>query len=152
MTEDYKDLFYLEELPDYKVASDYPDVRGWDVVDAGNRTIGKVTNLVVSKKDERVVYLDVEVDNALIEACYDTRQAPAGGGERGLLTEVEDHLIIPVEMVSLDEDREKVVTGRIGYNTFAGARRFRKGAAIDRGYEAALLRHYRGEDTTGVGP
>ena len=152
MADDNKDLFYLEELSDYKVASDYPDVRGWDVIDADNSTIGNVTNLVVSKKDERVVYLDVEVDKALIEAGY-TQQAPAGGGVHGLLNkEGEDHLIIPVGMVSLDEDRKKVLTDRIDYNTFAGARRFRKGAAIDRGYEAALLRHYRGEDTTGVGP
>jgi hypothetical protein len=29
-----KNLYYLEELSDYKVASEYSDVRGWDVIDA----------------------------------------------------------------------------------------------------------------------
>lgn len=147
MTDDNKDLFYLEELPDYKVASHYSDVRGWDVIDADNRTIGKVTNLLVSKKDERVVYLDVEVDNALIKGGYDTYQAPASDGVHGFLNkDGDDHLIIPVGMVSLNEEGKKVLTEHINYDTFLRARRFPKGTAIDREYELCVLRHYSGDD------
>ncbi len=57
-----KHLFYLNELSDYKVASDDPDVRGWKVKDSDNRVIGKVDNLLVNKNTERVVYLDVVLD------------------------------------------------------------------------------------------
>lgn len=149
MSDNNKDLYYLEELPDYKVASDDPDVRGWDVVDADNRTIGKVTNLLVSKKYERVIYLDVEVDRSLLEACHDTHQPPPSGeGVHGVMDKNgEDHLIVPVGMVSLDEERSKVLTGQIGFTTFARARRFHEGAAIEREYELLLLRLYTGDDT-----
>ncbi len=83
MTKDNKDLFYLEELSDYEVASDYSDVRGWNVIDADKRTIGKVTNLLVSKKEERVVYLDVEVDTTLLQVGYETFQTPVSEGVHG---------------------------------------------------------------------
>lgn len=142
-----KDLFYLEELPDYEVASDYSDVRGWDVVDAIGRTVGRVTNLLVSKKNERTVYLDVEVDRDLLKAGYDTFQVPASTGVHGFTKDGEDHLIIPVNMVSLDEDRKKVLTDRIDYETFSSVRRFQKGAAIDPDYEVLVLRQYTGDDT-----
>ena len=72
-----KDLFYLHELSDYKVASGYSDVRDWEVKDADGRTIGKVEGLLVSKKAERVVYLDVEVDESVIEAGHETFAVPA---------------------------------------------------------------------------
>jgi hypothetical protein len=63
MTDTNKNLFNLDELSGYKVAENYSDVRGWDVKDANNRTIGKVDHLLVNKTAERVVYLDVEVDD-----------------------------------------------------------------------------------------
>jgi hypothetical protein len=150
MVNENKDLFYLEELSDYKVASDYSDVRGWDLIDAGNRTIGKVTNLLVSKKEERVVYLDDEVDRSLIEAGYKDVQAPAGEKVHGYINkDGDDHLLVPVGMVSLDEEQKKVLTDQIGYDTFTRARRFRKGDVIDREYEQNLLRHYVVTGTTG---
>ncbi len=55
MTDKNKNLYYLHELSDYKVADNYADVRGWEVKDAGNRTIGQVEGLIVNKKAERVV-------------------------------------------------------------------------------------------------
>jgi len=72
MTTKNKNLYYLHELSDYKVASDYADVRDWEVVDADKRTIGKVDALLVNKEAERVVYLDVEVNASLIEAGHET--------------------------------------------------------------------------------
>lgn len=148
MSDNNKELYYLEELPDYKVASDDRDVRGWDVVDADNRTIGKVTNLLVSKKHERVIYLDVKIDRSLLEACPDTHQPPSGEGVHGVMDKNgEDHLIVPVGMVSLDEERKKVLTNQIGFTTFTRARRFHEGATIEREYELLLLRLYTGDDT-----
>lgn len=147
MTKDNKDLFYLEELTEYKVASDYSDVRGWNVIDADKRTIGKVTNLLVSKKEERVVYLDVEVDTTLLQVGYETFQTPVSEGVHGFINkDGDDHLIIPVGMVNLDEDQKQVLTNRINYNTFTRAKRFHKGAAIDREYELSLFRHLIGDE------
>ena len=148
MSNHNKKLYYLEELPDYKVASEYSDVRGWDIIDADKRTIGKVTNLLVNKEEERVVYLDVEVDRTLLEAGYDTYQAPASAGVHGFVNkEGDDHLIVPIGMVSLDEDQKKVISDRINYKTFTGAKRFNRGTEIDREYELALFRHYFGDES-----
>lgn len=144
---DNKNLYYLEELPDYQVASDYYDVRGWDVTDAENRTIGKVTNLLVNKKVERVVYLDVEVNKALIEVGYNTYQIPASNGVHGFINkDGDDHLIVPIGMVSLNIEQKKVLTNQIDYSTFAKAKRFNRGASIDREDELTMFRHYIGYD------
>jgi hypothetical protein len=147
MTDQTKNLFYLEELSDYKVADDYCDVRGWDVIDAEDRNIGKVTNLLVNKKAERVVYLDVEVDKTLIEDGYNTYQAPASDGVHGFLNkDGDDHLIVPIGMVGLDKENKNVRTNQINYTTFAKARRFNKVDFINADYELLLLRHYLGEN------
>ncbi|MCJ7801920.1 MAG: PRC-barrel domain-containing protein [Candidatus Marinimicrobia bacterium] len=151
MSDNNKNLYYLEELSDYKVASDYYDVRGWDVIDAENRTIGKVTNLLVNKQAERVVYLDVEVDESLIEVGYNTYQVSASDGVHGFLNkEGDEHLIVPIGMVNLNKEQKKVLTNQIDYNTFVKARRFNRGAEIDRDYELIMFRHYIHDDTIDI--
>jgi sporulation protein YlmC with PRC-barrel domain len=148
MSEQKRSLYYLNELSDYRVASGYSDVRGWEIIDADNMAIGRVSNLLVSKKDERVVYLDVEVDESLQGSENELLQEPAASGIHGFVNrQGEDHLIVPVGMVRLDEENKKVITDHIDHKTFDRAKRFRKGADIDRDYELALLRHYTGDAT-----
>jgi hypothetical protein len=53
----------------------------------------------------------------------------------------DNHLIIPVDCKTGRKDRNGG-TSQIDYNTFARARRFSKGASIERDYEVTLLRHY----------
>ncbi|HCU20669.1 MAG: photosystem reaction center subunit H [Bacteroidetes bacterium GWE2_42_24] len=147
-TDTKKNLFKLDELSGYKVAENYSDVRGWDVKDANNRTIGVVDHLLVNKTAERVVYLDVEVDTALIEEGHDTYQDRASAGVHEFLNEEgENHLIIPIGMAILDEKNKFVSTKQIDSSTFAKAKRFRNGDVIDFPYELNLIRHYRGDNT-----
>ena len=109
-----KNLYYLHELSDYKVDSDYPDVRGWKVKDADNKTVGKVDNLLVNKSTERVVYLDVEVDESLLGEDTKTLAASAGEGVHGFINkEGEDHLIIPIGLAGLNEDEKLVLCNNI---------------------------------------
>lgn len=150
MTEQFKNLYYLEELPDYKVNDEYSDVRGWEVIDVDSRIIGKVTNLLVSKKAERVVYLDVEVDKTLIEDGYNTYQVPASEGIHGFINrDGEDHLIVPIGMVGLDNENKNVLSNQINYTTFAKARRFNKVEFLDPEYELFSFRHYLGDEAIG---
>ena len=138
-----KNLYYLHELSDYKVADDYADVRGWEVIDADSRTIGKVSGLLVSKQAERVVYLDVEVDPSLIELGHKTYATPSNAGVHEFLNEDgETHLIIPIGMVTLDEANQKVHSDQINYNTFAKTKRFKKGIDVEKPYELLVLSHY----------
>ncbi len=143
MTEKNKDLYHLHDLSGYKVADEYADVRDWEVIDADNRTIGKVDSLLVSKQAERVVYLDVEVDKALIEAGHETYATPANEGVHEFLNaDGDSHLIIPIGMVTLDEDNKKVHSNQIDYTTFANTKRFKKGDNLERSYELMVLPHY----------
>lgn len=141
-----KNLFNLDELSDYQVAENYKDVRGWEVKDANNRIIGKVDHLLVNKTAERVVYLDVEVDETLIEEGFKTYQNSVSEGVHEFLNkEGENHLIIPIGMVILDEKNKLVNTDQIDSSTFAKTKRFKKGDAIDFENELILLRHYKGD-------
>lgn len=144
-----KNLFYLHELSDYKVASDYPNVRGWEVREAGNKPVGKVDGLLVSKRDERVVYLDVELDQSILGKDYDPHAIPASEGVHGFTKDGERHLIVPIGLVDLDEEKEIVQSDQINYETFRSAKRYQKGSTIDRDYEMVLYKHYSsGSDTT----
>ncbi len=143
MTDKIKNLYYLHELSDYKVADNYADVRDWEVMDADQRMIGIVDGLLVSKQAEQVVYLDVEVLKSLIEAGHETYAVPANQGVHEFLNvDGDSHLIIPIGMVTLDEDNKKVHTDQIDYTTFAKTKRFKKGVDIERSYELMVLPHY----------
>ena len=143
MTEKRKHLYYLDELSDYKIASDDPDVRGWDVKDKDNRVIGKVDNLLLNKEREQVVYLDVEVDESIIEANHDPYSKSSSSEVHEFINkDGEEHIIIPVGLVSLNEDQRFVYTDRIDYQTFSETKRFGKGAPVERDYEVIVLESY----------
>ena len=147
MTDTNKNLFNLDELSGYKVAENYSDVRGWDVKDANNRTIGIVDHLLVNKIAERVVYLDVEVDETLIEEGYNTYQNSVSKGVHAFLNKDGDnHIIIPIGMATIDEKNKLVTTIQIDSSTFAKVKRFKKGDVIDFNYELNTIRHYRGDN------
>lgn len=143
MSDNDKKLFYLDELSDYKVADDYCDVRGWDVKDAGKRTIGKVDDMLVNKNTERVVYLDVAVDEDLIKEGHKTYATPASEGVHEFLNkDGDDHLIIPIGLAILDEENKCVLCNEVNYSTFSKAGRFKKGTVIDREYEMRTVNHF----------
>lgn len=142
MPDNEKKLYYLDEMSGYKVADGDCDVRGWKVADADGRYIGTVDGLLVNKEAERVVYLDVEVNEELREAGRQTYGMPVSDGAYEFSNkDGDDHLVIPVGLVDLDEENETVMATNIRHETFAKAARFRKGAAINREYEITLMRH-----------
>ena len=146
MKNENKHLYYLEELSDYKVDSHYSDVTGWPVKDLNNRVIGKVDNLLVNKELERVVYLDVEVDNSIIEANHDPYGRPANIEIREFVNkDGENHIIIPIGMVSIENDQNYVYTESIDHRTFAETKRVNRGSHIDREYEKVVLSSYNRE-------
>lgn len=138
-----KHLFYLNELSDYKVSEDDPDVRGWEVKGEGDRVIGKVDNLLVNKQTERVVYLDVEVDQSIIEADHDPYRSSASEGVHEFINkDGQNHLIVPVGLVKLNHDDKYVYTDKINHRTFAETKRMEKGSNVNREYEVVVLESY----------
>ncbi len=143
MSDDKRNLYYLHELSDYKVAENYSDVRGWEVEDMDNRIIGKVDNLLVDKNQEKVVYLDVEVNETVIEIGYNTFNEPANEGVHGFINKDGDnHIIIPIDMATIDKENKKVRTNELNHQSFAATRRFNKGAPIDQEFESNVLSDY----------
>lgn len=138
-----KNLYYLDELSGYKVADDDCDVRGWEVVDRDGRTIGTVDGLLVSKKAEKVVYLDVEVARELIGKDHETYTVQANEGAHEFLNkDGENHFILPVGLVDLNEDGKKVLANQTSYDMISNTKKFGKGTDINREYELSAIRSY----------
>lgn len=139
-----KQLYYLNELSDYKVDSGYSDVSGWNVKDAALRTIGTVNNLLVNIKTEKVVYIDVEVDASIIDAKHDPYGRPANEEIREFINEKgENHIIIPIGLVDINSSEKYVIAELIDHQTFAETKRIRRDTPIDRDYENAVLDSYK---------
>ncbi|GHA42026.1 hypothetical protein GCM10007103_24180 [Salinimicrobium marinum] len=147
MADKKKNLYYLNELSDWKVDSDDPDVRGWKVKDKDNRVVGKVDNLLVSKSKEKVVYLDVEVDTSIIEANHKPYGKSASADVHEFVNkDGENHLIIPIGHARLNEDEKYVYTDKIDHQTFAETKRKERGIDVDRDYEVVVLESYNRND------
>ncbi len=145
-----RNLYCLSELSDFKVSDEDKDVRGWIVKDANKNTIGKVDNLLVSKANNRVVYLDVEVEKSILEENSRPYSTTTGEAEREFINEEdENHVIIPIGMAHLDTNEEIVRTPKISREIFARTKRMKKGSTIDRNYETNVLESYnRSAQTT----
>ena len=143
-----RNLYRLDELSDYKIASNYSDVRGWKIVDADNRTIVKIDNLWVNKDMQRVFYLDVNVYKGLIDDSHN-EVYDAIANDRGrefVYKDGDSHIIIPIGSVSINKDTKIVMANNIGYNTFRNTRRFNSEHNFDRNYERSVMKSYYPED------
>ncbi|NND87817.1 MAG: photosystem reaction center subunit H [Flavobacteriaceae bacterium] len=143
-----KNLYYLDDLSKYKVDSDDPDVRGWTVKDKDGRVVGEVDKLLANKETERVVYLDVEVDESILSSDYKPYSRSAKDGVHDFINEDgENHLIVPIGMVTLDTDQKTVLTDEIDHRTFSETKRRRKDMPVTREYEVIILDSYVRDDS-----
>ncbi len=144
-----KHLYNLNELKDYKVDHHDPDIRGWSVKDRDNRVVGKVDNLLVNKDLAKVVYIDVEVDESIIDANHDPYSPHHDPSLHEFINEKgENHIIIPIGLIHLNRENKFVYTENINYETFAETKRYRSGTDITRDYERHVLGSYNRGDRT----
>ncbi|MFD2940180.1 PRC-barrel domain-containing protein [Flavobacterium notoginsengisoli] len=145
-----RNLYRLDELSDYKIASNYSDVRGWKIVDADNRTIGTIDNLWVNKDMQRVVYLDVKVDKKLIEDSHnEVHDAIAyDNGKEFVYKDGDSHIIIPIGSVNINKDTKIVMANGIGYDTFRNTSRYNSQYNFGRDYERNVMKSYYPADET----
>jgi uncharacterized protein (TIGR02271 family) len=116
-------LHRMKEVEDdYKVASDDPDVRGWDVVDATNTRLGEVNELIVDTDAMKVRYLEVDVDTHLLDS--------ARGADRRIL--------IPIGAATLDTSNKNVMVSTLNTQLLANYPAY-GGESITREYEHGLL-------------
>lgn len=148
-----KNLYRLDELSNYKIASNYSDVRGWKIVDSDNQTIGKIDNLWVNKDMQRVVYLDVKLDKKLLEDNRnEVRDVIANDhGKEFIYKEGDSHIIIPIGSVNINTDTKIVMANNIGYDTFRNTSRYNRQHNFDREYERRVMKSYYSENDPGSG-
>ncbi len=113
-------LARLDELDDVDVASDEPDPRGWDVVDAEGQQMGKVDHIIGDTGAMEARYLAVELDD------------DNGRGRQ---------ILLPVGHVDLDTDQERVVASALRRERLGGLPRY-EGGTVDRDYETRLRQQY----------
>jgi len=150
----------LKELKDYKVASDDPDVRGWQVVGRDGRAIGEVHDLLVDTAAMRVRYLDVELDHELVASApvvpgtagvVGAYAAPGMAGAGPVLDPgdgraAKHHVLVPIGMATLDEDHDRVrLEGFDAQDVVVLPAYDHK--AFSREYESGLRRHFGHHDT-----
>lgn len=133
-------IYYLHELPDYKIADGYPDIRNWKVYDNEELCIGKVDKLIVNKNMQQVAYLNVEADSSIL----DLAKLLSNSDDSEIINKDSDrHLIIPIGLVRLDKDSNKVYTKDIDHSTFATSILNGKNEVIERSHELKILENFK---------
>jgi photosynthetic reaction center H subunit len=123
------DLRRLKDLSDYEVADGYPDITGWEVKTPDGRMLGKVDDLVVSVREMRVRYVDIDVDRSLRSGLADA--ATPKGAEKG-------HALVPIGAVQLDDARNDVVVSSLSGTDLASYPLYAREGGISREYEQSL--------------
>jgi hypothetical protein len=91
MTDEKRErLMLLSDLKELRVSKDDPDIRGWDVVTADKKKMGKVHELVIDTIDMKVRYLDIDVDGKILDV--------KGGS----------HVLLPIAGAQLDDEDNRV--------------------------------------------
>ena len=87
----------MRELPDFKVASGDPDVRGWTVRTPDGADVGRVHELMVDTAAMRVRYVDVELAHGRRHVMIPVEQMTADASRRAITIPVADAASVPTE-------------------------------------------------------
>ena len=130
MADDLSRVVPLDELDDFKVADGDPDVRGWEVLASGGRRIGKVDDLLIDRTAMKVRYLDVDLDDDLLET----------GDDR--------HILIPIGYARLDEDEDQVSVPELAIDRLGTIPAYTRDS-LTREHETDTIRSYDPTYTVG---
>lgn len=142
---EHQRLFYLHDLPDYKVHHDDPDVRGWKVVLDGGDSIGLVDNLIVDKAMRKVRYLEINTDAAFSSTYRDRATYLDTEFHDGYKEGSDELVIVPVGMVRLDHATKMCMISGVTADYIGQAPRYRRGSALRPQYEIETLHYYDNE-------
>ncbi len=139
---DHRRLFYLHDLPDYKVHHDDPDVRGWTVKLDGGQVVGKVDNLIVDKSLEKVRYLEVATDHEFATPYRDRTTYLDTEAGNTYNEDVDELVIVPIGMAKLDHANNSIHVNGVTADYIGLAPRYRRGSELRPRYEIESLHYY----------
>ncbi len=127
-------LFRLNDLSDYEIADNQPDIRGWKLIGSDGVRFGKVRDLLIEKEFEKVRYVDVELENEFRGEAHNS------------------HILVPIGMVALREHENELFVDNLTRGTIRDWPAY-GGDKIDRSYEDSIrTRLFAGQkDWTPVG-
>ena len=132
MTNDDLDrVVSLDQLDDFKVAEGDPDVRGWEVIASDGRKIGEVDQLLVDTAAMKVRYLDVDVDDGLLNDNTDR------------------HVLIPIGYARLDEGDDRILVDSLASADVVALPEYTHGP-ITRDFETDLRSRFDTDYTAGT--
>jgi photosynthetic reaction center H subunit len=111
----------LRDLPDFEVASNNPDVRGWSVRGSDGKKFGEVYELIVEEEALKVRYLAIELDSSLN------------------INERDRHILLPIGVAALDEESDNVFVPSLTSESVLNYPPFVE-IQITREYEQAMLK------------
>jgi len=121
----------LDALDDYRIAEGDPDVRGWKVFGTGGRRIGTVDELLADTVAMKIRYLEVDVDEDLLDRGEDR------------------HVLIPIGHARLNPEDDEIFVDALDPTAIAMIPPYGKGA-VTRDYEARLRTHFDRDYTAGT--
>lgn len=117
----------LSQLDDFEVADGDPDVRGWSVMSADGKKIGRVDQLLVDTGAMKVRYLDV-----------DLRDGMGDGSDR--------HALVPIGYAQLDRGTQTVRTTALRASECAAIPSYGRGSLTREG-AMEMDDHWRARST-----
>lgn len=123
-------LHRLKDLDDYKIASDDPDVRGWNVISGDNEKIGKVDELIVDTKRMKVRYLVVDIVDKFLADFGD-----------------DHYMLIPIGAARLHEKDNDIIVSSITTDNFRNYPPYNSDDRVSRDHEHSIRRFYEGGAT-----
>ncbi len=118
----------LEDLTKYKVADGYDNVVGWKVIAGKNLRIGRVKALIASKELERVLYLDIEIDESISNESDNHNNSHL-------------YILVPIGLAKLDHNAEIVNVDAIDAEAFVSYPRY-DGLDVHIDYEYLIHQYY----------
>ena len=133
----------LGELDDRDVADEDLDVRGWEVIAADGERMGVVDELWIDTGTGRVRYLDVDLEDDLVEAAIQDSQSAGTGKAQAPSQKIERqtagpfetesgarHVLLPIGRIRIDERAEQVFLEGMGSREAAALPEYRPGASF----------------------
>ncbi len=114
----------FDELDDFEIAEGDPDVRGWDVMSSDGKKIGEVDNLLIDTGAMKVRYLDVDIDDSLLNDANDNR-----------------HILVPIGYARLDEENDQVMVDTLHSGSIMGLPAYTH-APLTREFETEVRQSY----------
>jgi uncharacterized protein (TIGR02271 family) len=117
----------LQELggSDFEIADGQPDIRGWDVKDAGGQRIGEVDDLIFDTESRKVRYMKIDLEGNVLD--LETRD-----------------VLVPIGLAQLHDDDDDVILNNVTADQLRSLPEYDDDNLEDANFESNIRRVFAG--------